>query len=376
MKKRKNILLVTEYYPPHWTGIANTFYILARQLHKNGHRLTVLTTKFSDNLPLYEITEGVSIIRTPYLVRFSRLHYSLSGIARAFSLIPASDVLVINSPHSNILPITLLGKFFRKRVYIYHQGDLTLPRQTGSQTFHLILERLFDAMTLPSMALADRISTYTNDYALHSRVMKHFMYKFFPYIPPLSLPSAHSSSKTRKTMIALGKEHKLIGFAGRFVEEKGFDILYQAITLVLQKIPDAHFVFAGQTEMGYEPFFKIHKTLIDSQNPHVSYLGLLSKEELSCFYRGLDVFVSSSRSDCFPHTQIEAAISATPLVCTNIPGSRILVAETGFGVLVEPENPQALAGGITEVIQNRGKYLSRSKNVKSFLRKDENFRIR
>jgi SAM-dependent methyltransferase len=69
-----------------------------------------------------------------------------------------------------------------------------------------------------------------------------------------------------------------------------------------------------------------------------------------------DVVAVPSRTDCFASVQVEAMLCGTPVVCSDIPGSREVVAVTGGGVLVEPHNPEALAAAIVHVLHDRNHY--------------------
>jgi len=191
--------------------------------------------------------------------------------------------------------------------------------------------------------------------------------------PTLPVPTKKADSSFLKKIDNLKKNHILIGFAGRFVEEKGFDILFKSIPFVLKTYPNALLVFAGETNISYENSFQINKKLIDKYKKQIILLGLLNKSELFLFYKSLDVFVISSRSDCFPLTQMEVAICGIPLVVTDIPGARMLVKETGFGEVVLPENPQSLANGIISVLQTRESLIKRKNNVIQFLSNYETF---
>lgn len=374
-KKETSILFITEYFLPHWTGIVKAFYYLVKEIKSQGYNVTVLTTKFDKNLPGKEEIEGINVIRAPYLFKMSRTHYSPFILLNFLFLSHTADVIVINSPNSNILSLSFLSMCFDKKIIIYHQGDLTLPKSSGSQNMHFFMEKIFDLFTLPSMLISDIVSTDTEDYASHSRIMKHFMYKFHPFVPPVEFSGKEPDDAFRKKMINLKKNHKLIGFAGRFVEEKGFDILFRAIPHVIKEIPDALFLFAGKKKMDYEPFYEINKDLIEENEDYLNFLGLLKEPELAEFYRNLDLFVVSSRSDCFPVTQIEAAVSGVPIVVTDIPGARMLVKETGFGEITEPENPEKLSESIIKVIKNRENYMKYSVRVGTFLEKYRKFEL-
>lgn len=367
------VLLISEYFYPHWTGIAESFFHLAQQLVQKEHIVSVLTTRFDPTLPQKDEYQKITIVRSRPLIHFSRTYYSLQALHDGFNLIKESDAVIINSPHSNVLPLSLLTRMFGKKLYIFHQGDLILPSQTGNQFIHRTLERLFDMMTVGSFLFSHRISTYTADYARNSRVMRFFMKKFTPYIPPLTISELPPSAPFQKKINTLSKDHILVGFAGRFVEEKGFDILFRAMSLVVRQIKNVHFVFAGKEKMVYEPFFDLHKAVLQKEKKNVTFLGLLDKKDLAYFYKHLAVFVISSRSDCFALTQAEAALSGTPIVCTDIPGARVLVSHTHFGIIVPKENPEKLAEGIVNVIKNQKKITKYQKDVLPFLQQYSQF---
>ncbi len=135
------------------------------------------------------------------------------------------------------------------------------------------------------------------------------------------------------------------------MEEKGFDYLFQAIPLVRARCPEAHFVYAGEINVVYENFFERCRPLMEAHRDAITSLGLiLSSQQMANFYAMCDLFVLPSRSDCFPSVQIEALLSGTPLVTTDIPGAREVVQVTGLGRLVAPRDPQALADGIVAML--------------------------
>lgn len=369
------ILLASEYYLPHWTGIVKACAGLSENLTSQGHIVTILTTLFSPELKRKENFGNIKVIRSTPLFRLSRAYYSVSILWDFFKLCKKNDIVIINSPNSNILFFSIITKLHRKKLYIFHQGDLMLPRQTGNIIINSIIEKIFDLMTIISFFLSDKISTYTADYAQNSRVMRYFLNKFFSYIPSLSLSLPDVGSPIYKELTRLKKSHTIIGFAGRFVEEKGFDILLKSIVYVTEKIPDSLFVFAGQTDIDYEPFFDKNKELLDRNKSCLKFLGLLNDADLAAFYQSLDVFVVSSRSDCFPLAQIEAALSGVPIVATNIPGARVLVLKTDFGVMVESENPLSLGQGIVSLIENQEIIMKNKSHILPFLKLYENFKI-
>ncbi len=72
--------------------------------------------------------------------------------------------------------------------------------------------------------------------------------------------------------------------------------------------------------------------------------------DISDAYREADITVQSSVSEAFPYAIIESMMSGTPLVATDVGGSREALAATG--ILVPSRDPAKLAAGIAILAQN------------------------
>ncbi len=364
------ILIVADYFYPHWTGISKSLYYLVKTRIKEL-QFDVLTTKYKKELKIREKIFQTTIYREPYILSMSRVKYSVSVIFKFIALIQNYDGVLINSPYSNILPISLLTKIFNKKLFIFHQGDLILPKGITNK----ILEKTFDISTYFSFLISNKISTYTRDYAINSRVIKSFIKKFTPLLMPVIIDNKgiDKNNIIYKKLLNLKKRKKIIfGFAGRFVEEKGFDILLNAIPKVIQKNPNIHFVFAGDLNITYENFYNINKNKISLVKSHLTMLGLLKEADLQNFYHSIDFIVIPSRSDCFNLVQAEAMLHGKPSIVSNIPGARFLVKETGFGLIFKKNNVEDLADKIIISIRKKASLLKNKNKVLSILNINNN----
>jgi len=364
-KRKQKLLIVTDYFYPHWTGYAKSLYYLIQSISKY-YSISILTVRYNKSLKKHERIFSSEIIREDYLFSLSRSKYSIQLLFKFLFLVIRCDVVFINSPCTNILPLSLIAKTFGKKFYIFHQGDLILPKTI----FNKIIEKVFDASSYISFLLADKLSSYTKDYASYSRLLRHFMYKFSPLLLPID--PLYFKRKQQSNRLVNKKNKILFGFAGRFVEEKGFDVLFSAIPLIKKKISNAHYYFAGETNMGYEDFYKKNLSLLNNVRKEITFLGLLDDKRLKAFYEKIDFIIIPSRSDCFNLIQAEAMLCGTPSIVSNIPGLRVLVKETGFGVLFEKENPQDLAKKIIDAVGKRNAIIIKYKKVKSVLNNTAN----
>jgi glycosyltransferase involved in cell wall biosynthesis len=341
------ILMILTYYHPHWTGLTAYAKRLAEGLARRGHAVTVLTSQHESQLPLEETIAGVRVIRLPVKARVSRGVVMPGFPAAAWRLARQADVVQLHTPILEAPLVTLFCRLLRKPVVLTHHGDLTLPAGLLNQT----VERVVTMLMRGALAQATRLVTYSSDYARNSPFLAPFLHKTDPILPPVVIPQPlPGAAEAWKQELGLSGR-KLVGFAGRWVEEKGFDYLLQAIPHVIRDAPDIHFVYAGETRIQYEDFFSKCAADFARVRSSLTLLGLVTDpERLAAFYDMLDVFVLPSRTDCFALVQAEAMLCGTPVVVTDIPGARVAVQRTGMGLLVPPRDPAGLAAGILEVL--------------------------
>lgn len=342
------VLCVLTYYHPHWTGLTQYAKRVAEGLAKSNWQVRVVTTQHDPKLPMNEILAKVVVKRERVWTRISRSLISPKLLFDLIGEMRRTDRVIVFLPLAEVVWVVMWAKIFDKPVYLVHNGDLVLPRGV----FNRIWEKIYDWATGVAIRASKAIVIHTKDYAQNSRVLSKYPNKWRVILPPIA-PMRPGKLVTKKP----GED--VVGFAGRFVEEKGFDVLLKAIPLVVNKRPKTKFVFAGETQVIYEKFFE----KVGGGFRNVISFGLLPLPQMASFYKLCDVFVVSSRSDCFPVTQIEAMFCGTPVVVTDIPGARWPVAQTGMGVIVKSEDPRSLADGILGVLDNRKRYIRKKTDI-------------
>lgn len=351
------ILFVLTYYYPHWTGLTQYAVRLAEGLARKKYSVRVVTTRHDSNLPLYERVHGVDVIRNPVLFRISRTLVSLSLLVSLLKEISNTDRIVIYLPFAEVLWATVIGKVFKKKIYLVHNGDLLLPEGCINRFF----EGLYFLTTRIAIRLSTSVIVQTSDYAKQSRVLSDFAGKIKIILP--LYPKKRQIKRTNKPVFDMSLPVR-VGFAGRFVREKGFDLLFQAIPLVMKRIPAARFFYAGDTDIPYEHFFTEVKPLLGPIRKYINFMGKLDEAGMTSFYKYIDVLVVPSRSDCFPSVLVEALLSGVPVVVSDIPGARIPVQKTGMGCIVDAENPAKLSDAIIDTIRKKDTYQKNSNKVK------------
>jgi len=346
--------MVLTYYHPHWTGLTAYAKRLAEGLAGRGHEVTVLASQHQPDLPREETVRGVRVLRLPVAARLSRGVLMPRLPAALWREMRAADLTQMHTPLLEAPLVAMYGRLLGRPVVFTHHGDLVMP----AGLFNRVIEGVVTGLMTQALRMSTRITVHSGDYGRNSAFLSPFLSKLDPIYPPSDLPPPEPAAVDawRRELGLAGRP--LVGFAGRWVEEKGFDYLLRAIPRVLEKMPNAQFLYAGQQNIFYEDFFRKCQDLLEPVRTHVTFLGLLTDpQKLSNFYSLCDVFTVASRTDCFPSTQVEAVLSGTPLVTTDIPGAREVVQVTGMGLLVPPRDPEGLARGIVEVLGHRERYV-------------------
>lgn len=353
------ILTVLTYYRPHTSGLTIYAERLATALTRRGHQVTVMTMQYDRSLPREEVQEGVRILRVPVLMRVSKGTIAPGFGGLATRLVRQHDIVHLHLPQFDAPGVALRGRFMGKPTVLTYHCDLQLPKGL----FNRLVNQVVIFMNHLAARLADRIVTYTQDYADHSAYLSHYSHKLHIIPPPVELPSP-----SRAAVESFARQHHTdercptIGMAARFAAEKGVEILLQALPRILEKYPHAQVLFAGQYQdvMGEQEYYQRLMPTIQkyqAQN-HWEFLGNLNPAEIAAFYPNLDVLVvpSLNSTEAFGLVQIEAMLNGTPCVASSLPGVRQPVRTTGMGEVVPIGDSSALADAILRIVDQPERY--------------------
>jgi glycosyltransferase involved in cell wall biosynthesis len=357
------ILICILYYFPHRTGMQLYIQRIAEELIQRGHEVTVLVARHKADLPAEEIINGVRVVRLRVLpVAISRGMLMPAYPWAAYQLMRQHDVVSIHTPMSETALLSILSTLTGRTVIPSHHGDLLLPPGLSNRIIQNVTFALYQFMA----NRAPKVIAYTEDYADHSYYLKPFREKVQVIYPPITMPDPNPQ---RAKALRAEWSHNggpVIGFAGRFVQEKRPDLLIQSLDVVTKKYPDARIVFAGQHIIPYENTWELYKPIVDKYHKHLIFLGLVSDMQfMADFFAACDVLALTSDSECFALVQVEAMLCGTPVVMTNTPGGRVPVQKTGMGVLTEKGSVESIGKAIIEVLDHPEQYRKSRQEVEA-----------
>jgi len=354
------ILIILTYYRPHTSGLTIYAERLARAFARRGHAVTVMTSQYDKSLPLDETVEGVRVVRVPVLFRVSKGVIMPSFGLTANRLVGEHDVIQLHLPQFDAAGVALRGRLLKKPTVITYHCDLRMP--PGLLSWAANQAVLF--MNELAARFTHRIVTYTQDYAEHSPYLRRYLHKLKVIPPPVELPEVTPQAIQQFRLRTNPQDRRpVIGMAARLATEKGVEVLVEALPKVLQVYPQTQVQFAGtyQNIVGEEAYYAriMPRIARFQENGAWQFLGNLSPEQMACFYPNLDVLVlpSLNSTEAFGLVQIEAMISGTPSIASNLPGVRQPVKIHEMGKVVEIGDSQGLAEALLEVLGNRTAYI-------------------
>ncbi|MFN3651071.1 MAG: glycosyltransferase family 4 protein [Armatimonadota bacterium] len=157
------------------------------------------------------------------------------------------------------------------------------------------------------------------------------------------------------TPAATRPDPPVLGYLARMCAAKGLETLVEAYLLLRarDRVPRLQLRVAGACTAADEVFVERMKDRLSEKGlaPDTRFLPNVSREEKIELLRGLSVFsVPATYGESFGLYVLEALAAGVPVVQPRHAAFPELIAETGGGVLCEPDDPLSLAEAIEELL--------------------------
>jgi glycosyltransferase involved in cell wall biosynthesis/ubiquinone/menaquinone biosynthesis C-methylase UbiE len=366
------ILVALTYYEPHISGLTNYAKRVAEGLSERGHEVTVLTSRYSQELPPEETRNGVKVVRAPVWARFGKAVLFLNYRHHAQELMNHHDVVVINHPISPPENSALLcaARIVGVPIVAVYQCDLELQRSPMNRLAQYLVEaggrRLLEAAT--------RIVVLSRGYAETSRFIAPHLAKCTVLPPPVSIHNIEAGEASLWRQRHAPAADVVLGLATRIAAEKGIEHLLAAREGLTKRLGKVQLLIVGEKReaLGERNYFRQLRPLLDDWGDRITFLGRLTDRELAVFFHACDVTVlpSVNRTECFGLVQIESMLCGTPVVASDMPGVRDSIARSGAGLLVPPRNSDALAQAIAAIAISRARFAPDPEQIREIFRLD------
>jgi len=158
------------------------------------------------------------------------------------------------------------------------------------------------------------------------------------------------SAVDKRLELGLPLDALVVGSIGRLQKEKGYSIFLDAAAIVKTQMPCVKFPIVGD---GKQAAYLRQKADRLGLSDIVLFVG--ARQDVAPLFRMMDLFVLPSLWEGLPTVVMEGMACGVPIVATDIPGTRELVAAGQTGWLAKPGDPESLAACILEALSNPAK---------------------
>ena len=147
-------------------------------------------------------------------------------------------------------------------------------------------------------------------------------------------------------------QKRVILCVGRLNYVKGLNLIVDALPLIIEKHPDCHLILVGPDSDGYKAGLVDQIRALDMTG-HVTFTGLLERDEIDFLLQHASVFVSSSYLESFGMAVAEAMASSLPVCVTDRVNIAPEILSAGAG-LVSECSASGLACNVCRILEDAG----------------------
>lgn len=232
------------------------------------------------------------------------------------------------------------------RTFVFHSNYPQINPISSDCDFKLI-RRLRRNISQVNYCIA--ISSKIKELAIQSSVVKANNISVINNGIDISKIKATIAKEKVRVSLGFKNQDILLIQVGRFVPLKNQDISIKAISLIRDRFPNLHLLFAGDgsTLQTVKALTK-RLSLLD----RVHFLGF--RKDVRDLLGAADLFLLPSSFEGHPISLLEAFTNGLPAVCSNVNGisDTISLAPTS-AKLVDVRDEKALAKGIVEALEDR-----------------------
>ncbi len=320
------IVQVSPFFHPHAGGVESHVRSLAREFAREGHDVTVVTSRYDRRLSREERSEGYRILRTRTLGVAFNTPFDL-GTARLLRTLGADVVHLHYPPPLTSFFATRALSSSRVPVCLTYHCDLYLAGPLGR-----MLAGLYQRAFLPpTLRRVNRIVVHTRSYGVTSAMLRGRDLTVIPSVVDLDwFRPGRDASDLRGDLRLEGQ--RILAFTGRLVPHKGVDVLLQA----LAQLPDDVVLLVVGAGPRLPNLVGLARRL--GVADRVRFCASVTDDDLPRYLALADVFVfpSQSRLEGFGLAVAEAMAVGLPVVIADMPGVREVIEPGQEGLLAEP----------------------------------------
>ena len=353
-------------------GIPNSVIQLLKTLNGFGMELIFVTNdrKFreigekTNNFSLPEADVQLILVEGIYADSKYLLEYFFKTIKKIAQINKERNLDIIHG-HSGHLGLAIVTEAASRFTRIPAVHTIYCPVKMESKVRFIYKYVLKDIKKI--IAISDNVKSSLNKIGISNDKIV--------VIPPLidfSVFKPNVGGEKLRDTLGIGAEFTIL-YLGNLTKTKGIDTVLDALNIVKKQFPNIKLLSGVElTHSGTDARKKEILNKINKYNlmQNITELGLISNVEK--VMDAADVVVAPFRNTYevadYPLVVLESMAVGTPVITTRVGGIPEILKNGENGILINPDDPTALAYGIINLINNREKRRELSESASSFVR--------
>jgi len=360
------IVLMCRQYDVVDSGIARFIKVQARALAKLGHTVHVLTLVQKD--PTVDWEDGVWVHRLTagwYDDQPASLDFKVHPSQWCYSRAMLDEIRNINSRHvvdvveapiwdNEAIALVCAREF---PVVVNLQTSLGIALESHPEwenDVNHMRDFVYPAIKAENYILANCDLVR----GISSAIVSEIELRNEIEIPPAKINICNLALEDRAIDVTRIKSADSLNvfFLGRLELRKGIDTLLEAIPMVINAIPNARFIIAGDDKICAPGSSKTFRELFETKNAkltkNVKFVGKVSDSDVDDYFCAADVFVAPSRFESFGLIYVEAMMFGVPSIGCDVGGIPEVLGQSSSGILIEPANVEQLSKELIRLLED------------------------
>jgi 1,2-diacylglycerol 3-alpha-glucosyltransferase len=336
--------IFSECYRPMLNGVVISVETFRAELERLGHEVFVLTTAYRNYHETDPHVQRFKSVQIPHFLDYPiAVPYAPWSLGRVRRL--GLEIVHSQSPFA----MGQMAAFFARRnrlplVFTYHTMITEYVHYVPF--FRSVTKAAARAISRSYANAADRVVTPTG-------AVRDLLRGYGVRSPIEVIPTGVDAAQVRAASppewmepIADGK--RILLYVGRLAVEKSVDFVLFAFAQIHARHPDTHLLLVGGGP--WETYLRRLARRLGVAE-HVTFTGLVPKEEALGAYHKAEVFVFPSTTETQGLVLVEAMAAGVPCVAVEAAASADVIQNGVSGYLV-PKEETAMAGRVCEVLES------------------------
>jgi glycosyltransferase involved in cell wall biosynthesis len=327
------ITFVTETFPPEINGVAMTFGVVARELGRRRHAVTVYRPRRSD-LPAPDSQRDFQEVPMPGLPipGYPLLRLGLPAGQRLGRIWRADRPDIVHVTTEGPLGASAIGAARRLGIPVtssFHTNFHSYARLYGCAPLRgaaLAWLRYVHNRTQLTLAPTEELRSELADMGFRNLAV------FSRGVDTRQFGPERRSFALRSSW-GVSPEDPVVLHVGRLAVEKNYPLIFRAFGAMRAAHPNCRFVLVGDGPL---------RRSLERQHPECIFTGFIPRDELARHCASADIYIHASLTETFGNVLTEAMVSGLAVASFDYAAGRQFIRSEENGLTVPVDRPEAL----------------------------------